>query len=209
MSWAEFWYNTTFHASTKITPFRAVYDRDPPLLIRATLDELKYHLPQAQAKIKLATDGHRRDVQFEVGDSVYLKLGQYRLRSLACKLNEKLSPQFFGPFQVIQCIGPVAYKLELPSSTSIHLVFHISHLKRALGATERNQPLPPLSDSELEWLTVLESVLDIRTTALGTKVLIQWKGLPPFEATWESTEMIQRQCPAFHLEDKVTLTPRG
>ena len=110
---------------------------------------------------------------------------------------------------MIQCIGPVAYKLELPSSTSIHQVFHVSQLKRALGATDQSQPLPPLLDVELEWLVESESVLGIRTTALGTEVLIQWKGVSPFEATWESTEVIQRQFPAFHLEDKVNLAPGG
>ena len=78
LSWAEFWYNTTFHASTKMTPFKAVYGRDPPPLIRsgaqstsvasleqklqerdAILDELKYHLTRAQTKMKLAVDGQR------------------------------------------------------------------------------------------------------------------------------------------------------
>ena len=52
-------------------------------------------------------------------------------------------------------------------------------------------------------------MLGIRTIALGTKILIQWKGLPPFETTWESTEVIQRQFLAFHFEDKVILTPGG
>ena len=83
---------------------------------------------------------------------------------------------------MIQRIGPVAYKLELPSSTSIHPVFHVSQLKRALGATVQSQPFPPLLDAELEWLVELESVQGIRTTTFGTEVLIQWKGLPPFEA---------------------------
>ena len=52
-------------------------------------------------------------------------------------------------------------------------------------------------------------MLGIRTIALGFEVLIQWEGLPPFKATWESIEVIQHQFPAFHLEYKVTLTPTG
>ena len=228
LAWAEYWYNTTFHASTKMTPFKAVYGRDPPPLFRfgvqsttvasleqqlherdVILEELKEHLSRAQAKMKLAVDGHRRDVQFEEGDLVYIKLRPYRLRSLARKLNEKLSPRYFGPFRVITRIGPVAYRLELPSSTLIHPVFHVSQLKKALGDNEYSQPLPPFLDAALEWLVEPESVLGIRTTALGTEVLIQWKGLPAFEATWESTDVIQKQFPAFHLEDKVILAPRG
>ena len=125
-------------------------------------------------------------------------------------MNEKLSPRFFGPYKVVECIGPVAYKLELPSSTSIHPVFHVSRLKRALGAAERSQPRPPFLNIELEWLVEPESVLDSRITD-QEKVLVQWKGLPLFEATWEPIEVIQCQFPAFqgHLEDKVILASGG
>ena len=133
--------------------------------------------------MKVAADGHRRDVQYKVGDLVYLKLRPYRLCSLAHKLNEKLSPRFFGPYKVLQRVGPVAYKLELPSSTSIHPVFHVSQLKQALGSNERSQPLRSLLDADLEWLVEPESVLGVRTTAMGNEVLVQWKGLPSFEAT--------------------------
>lgn len=102
ISWAEYWYNTTFHSSTNTTPFRAVYERDPPPLIRfgsdstsvlavdqllqerdLILNELKDHLCCAQSKMKASADAHRRAAQFEVGDFVYIKLRPYRLRSLA------------------------------------------------------------------------------------------------------------------------------
>ena len=92
-------------------------------------------MTRAQAKMKLAVDGQRGDAHFEVEDFVYLKLRPYRLRFLAKKLNEKLSTRYFGPYKVVQRVGLVAYKIELSSSTSIHPVFHVLQLKRALGAT--------------------------------------------------------------------------
>lgn len=88
--WAEYWYNTTFHSSTKTTPFWAVYGRDPPPLIRYgsqstavqsveqqlqardnVLDELKSHLHHAQERMKEAADRQRRDIHFEVGIGVH------------------------------------------------------------------------------------------------------------------------------------------
>lgn len=87
--WAEYWYNTTFHASTGMTPFKAVYHRDPPPILRfeqystpvsaveqnlqdrdQILDLLKENLLRAQQKMKFQADKKRRDVHYNVGDYV-------------------------------------------------------------------------------------------------------------------------------------------
>ena len=153
-----------------MTPFRPVYGRDPPPLLRygsdstsvlamhqllqerdLILNELKDHLCRAQSKMKSFANAHRHAVQFKVGDFVYLKLHPYRLRSLA-RRNEKFSARYFSPYKVLQQIGPIAYKLELPSSATIHPVFHDSYLKQALGSTDLCQSLPPSLANDLEWL---------------------------------------------------------
>lgn len=79
--------------------------------------------------MKKGADSKRRDVKFEVGDLVYLKLRPYRRMTLATRPNEKLVPRFYGSFAIEQKIGPVAYKLALPSHCNIHPVFHVSQLR--------------------------------------------------------------------------------
>lgn len=96
-------------------------------------------------------DQGRRNVELAVGDKVYLNLQPYRQWSLATHVNEKFCPQYFGPFPIVQHIRQVAYKLQLPSTSSIHLVFHVLQLKLALGPDVVSQPPPPALNHDIEW----------------------------------------------------------
>jgi hypothetical protein len=117
-----------------MSPFKALYGRDPPpiipyqqettmvaevdqlLLLRDNmLAELKQNLPKAQVRMKEQAVKGRCEVEFQVGDMVYLKAQPYKLKSLARRLNEKLGPRFYGPLQIIAKMGAVAYKLQLPN----------------------------------------------------------------------------------------------
>ena len=95
---------------------------------------LKQNLETAQARIKAQANQHKTDMSFSVGDWVYLKLQPYRQLSLRSSHFHKLSPRYYGPFQILQRIGQVAYKLDLPVGCSIHSVFPISCLKLKLGS---------------------------------------------------------------------------
>lgn len=98
------------------------------------MKELRPSLLRAQARMKETIDKRRREVNFEVGDLVYVKICPYRQKTLVTQMNEKLSPKFYGPFAVEKRIGKVAYKLSLLPSCAIHPVFHVSQLRKAEGA---------------------------------------------------------------------------
>ena len=114
---AEWWYNSSYHLSTQITPFEPMYGRPPPTYVVYIPDEssvvvvdqslrerdamirlLKANLIQAQARMKAYADQRRSKKTFEVGDMVFLRLQPYKQTTVAFKGNRKLSPQFFGPY---------------------------------------------------------------------------------------------------------------
>ena len=226
LRWAEYWYNTSYHSSTKTTPFLAVYGREPPPMLRyddtptpnanvdellrdrdGILNELKENLESAQNRMSKSANKHRRNVELEVDDWVYLKLRPYRQKSLVHRRNEKLSLRYYGPYQVLCKVGRVAYKLKLPEHSHIHPVFHVSQLKLAVPASYTPQVLPQVLAPSLEWATEPETLLDIRKTTNGdgAEVLVQWKGLAATESTWESLVSFAKQFPKFELEDKLGL----
>ncbi|GJY61133.1 putative mitochondrial protein, partial [Tanacetum coccineum] len=116
---AEFWYNTNFHTAIHTTLFEAVYGQTSPI-----------HTPYvAGESIVEAVD--RPDRIFEVGMWVYLKLQPHRQVTIRQGHQNKLSSKYFRPFMIIERVGAVAYKLELPPTSQIHPVFHVSQLSCA------------------------------------------------------------------------------
>ena len=107
---------------------------------------------------------------------------------------------------VIAKIGQVAYKLELPGNSTIHLVFHVSQLKKVIGEHEEDRNDVPCLFENHEWRDIPEEVYGYSKNKAGSwDVLVQWKGLPQYEATWELYEDLKQRFPDFHLEDKVNL----
>ncbi|MFX6572610.1 hypothetical protein ABTG52_06415, partial [Acinetobacter baumannii] len=161
---AQFWYNSTVHSATQLTPYQALFGRlphtiplyqpgstpnatlDATFTVRNTiLDQLKQNLHKAQQRMKHQADKHRQDKVFDIGDKVLLKLRTYRQKSLRGHVNQKLSPRFFGPYTVVRRVGAAAYELDLPPTARIHRVFHVSLLRPFVGSSAVSiSPLPPL-----------------------------------------------------------------
>nr|GEX17340.1 putative mitochondrial protein [Tanacetum cinerariifolium] len=116
-----------------------------------------------------------------------------------------LSNGLVGFHGVIARIGKVAYKLQLPDTTSIHPVFHVSQLKMARGVDSASSNLPATLTEDME--IIPEQVEGIRGGASEAEkeILIKWKDLPGYESTWEPFVTIKKQFPEFHLEDKVAV----
>jgi hypothetical protein len=97
---------------------------------------VRENLRVAQLRQKSYADHRRRELSFEVGDFVYLKVSPMRgLRRF--KVRGKLTPRFIGPFKILEKRGEIAYQLELPPQLSdVHDVFHVSQLKKCLRVPE-------------------------------------------------------------------------
>lgn len=203
---AEWWYNSTYHSAIKKSPFEAVYGVLPRQLCvpaanrsnvgvvgefqvhREAMNQyLKEAITRAQHKYKQYSDKHRREVTFQVGDWVFLKLQPYRQLPVSVRRYMKLSHKFFGPFKVLEKIGEVAYKLELPAGSKVHPVFHVSLLKKKIGSGYTVTTNLPKLGSEGHFLVypakILERCSVKRNNAAVVQWLIQWSNTIPEHAT--------------------------
>ena len=149
LAWAEWNYNIAYHLSTKFTPFELVYGYPPPLVISheigtakleaventlrnrdKVLAILKTNLEMAQHRMRMQANKKMTEREFSVGYMIYLRLVPYQLQALNAHSHHKLLPKFYGPYEILERIRPVAYKLKLPEGTKIHPVFHVRCLKK-------------------------------------------------------------------------------
>jgi len=81
------------------------------------------------------------------------------MKSLATRPNQKLTTRFYCPIKVFERVGTVAYKLRLPETSKMHLVFHVFLLKQSIGSFLELQPLPTTLTEEGELVVKPEQVL--------------------------------------------------
>lgn len=161
LPWAEYWYNTSYQSAAKCTPFETVYGRAPPSLNRfipgetaveavaqelmmhdEALKQFRFHLNRAHDMMAKYANRRRRLEDIKVDDWVYLKIRPHRQTSMATRMHPKLATRYFGPFKVLQQVGEVAFKIQLPETARIHPVFHVLQLKKAVGTQNVEKELP-------------------------------------------------------------------
>lgn len=160
---------------------------------------LKTQLARAQNRMKLQADKNRHDRQFQVGEQVLLKLQPYAQSSVVNRPFPKLAFKYFGPFSILERIGAVAYKLQLPDDCAVHPVFHISQLK---PFTPNYSPvfkdLTSISDLSVGTPTPV-AILDRRLVKKGNsatqQLLVQWSTLSKECTTWEDYSVLRTRFP--------------
>jgi hypothetical protein len=157
-------------------------------------------LKVAQSRQKRYADKRRRDLSFEIGDFVYLKVSPMR-GTRRFRVKGKLAPRYVGPFKIIDRKGEVAYQLELPPKLSeVHDVFHVSQLKKCLQVPEEQLPMEYLDlGGDLTYSERLIKILDITERVTHSKIIkmckVQWSHNTEDEATWEHEEELRADYP--------------
>ena len=215
----EFVYNNSFQSSIGMAPYEALYGRKcktplcwtelserkviGPDLIQETEEKVKI----IRERLKVATDRHksyadlkRKHIRYEIGEKVFLKVSPWK-KMMRFGRKGKLSPRFIGPYEVIEKVGPMAYRLALPQNLEkIHNVFHVSMLWRY-----RSDPSHVVFSETIELkldLTYEEEPAEIlarEVKELRNKkiplVKVLWRNHKTEEATWESEETMRQQYP--------------
>ncbi|GMJ04991.1 hypothetical protein HRI_004168300 [Hibiscus trionum] len=216
---AEWWYNTTFHSAIQVTPYQALYGQPPPVHVpyiagdslvaevdrslqhrEAALKMLQFHMKRAQDRMKIQADKKRKDREFQVGDLVFLRLQPYRKQTVVSRSCQKLSPKWFGLYEVISKVGKVAYKLQLPLGSRVHPVFHVSQLKKRVGSDMVQSDLPvvdPDGSISKEPCRILDRRLGRRGNRAVTEVLVEWSNSFPEDSTWEVLHVLKQRYPHF------------
>ena len=204
--------NSTTQTSTQSSPFELLYGMKPRLPVdvalapiapknpaavnraermQAALRFARTHLLEAQQRQVKNADRHRRHAAFAVGDAALLSTEGLQLRNGS----NKLCSRFIGPFEVVEVINANAYKLKLPPQLqALHPTFNVDKLKPYRnGLTlfptrpqqfDRPPPEAP-SDSNGDSTFVVERIVAQRKCGRSIEYLVEWKGYPPEENTWE------------------------
>nr|GEV27783.1 putative reverse transcriptase domain-containing protein [Tanacetum cinerariifolium] len=205
----EFSYNNSYHACIKAAPFKALYDRkckshvcwaevgDIQLkgleIICETIEkivQIRQHLQAARDRQRSYANVRRKPLEFQVGDRVMLKVSP-RKGVIRFKKRGKLNPLYIGPFKILDRIGPVAYKLELPEELSnFHNTFHFSNLKKCLSDKSLVIPMIELQvDDKLNFVEEPIEIMDQEVKQLKQNripiVKVRWYSKRGPEFTWE------------------------
>ncbi|GKF51964.1 putative reverse transcriptase domain-containing protein, partial [Tanacetum coccineum] len=218
----EFSYNNSYHTSIKAAPFEALYNRKcrspvcwaevgeaqltGPEIIHETTEKIfkiRDRMQAARDRQKSYADKRRRPLEFEVGDKVMLKVAPWKgvMRFGKCR---KLNPCYIRPFRIIERIGPVAYRSELPQELSrVHNVFHVCNLKKCLfddTHKKLNFVEEPVEIMDREVKQLKRSRIPI--------IKVRWNAQRGPEYTWEREDQFRSKYPYLFANPPAPTTSR-
>jgi hypothetical protein len=134
-----------------------------------------------------------------VGEQVLLKLQPYAQQSVVNRPYPKLSYKYFGPYDVLERIGAVAYRLKLPATAKVHDVFHVSQLKPfTVNYTPVFSELPTAPNLQVATplpLEIVERRLVRKGNAATPQILVRWAHMPENCTTWEDYYVLKTRYP--------------
>ena len=215
----EFSYNNSYHSSINMAPFEALYGRKcrspvcwneiveaqltGPALILETTDKVKKvrdNLQTARSRQKSYADLKRKPLDFQVGDRVLLKVSPWK-GVIRFGKKGKLAPRYVGPFKIVERIGKVAYRLELPPELgNVHPTFHVSNLKRCLADENLHIPLDEIRvDKTQKFGEKPVEIMEREVKWLKRKriplVKVRWESKRGPEFTWEREDQMKANYP--------------
>ena len=175
---------------------------------------IRERLKVAIDRQKPYADMKRKDVHYEIDEKVFLKVSPW-MKVMRFRRKGKLSPIFIGLYEVIEKVGPMAYRLALPPDLEkIHNVFHVSMLRRYkldpshVVSSETIELRPYLTYEEEPVEILAREVKELRNKRI-LLVKVLWRNHKTKEATWESEEVMRHQYPQLfnegNFEDKIFL----
>jgi len=223
LSLIEFSYNNSYHTSIQCAPFEALYGRKcrSPLCwldpgersgmkrsyIQETTDILvtiKEKLKAARDRQKSYADKRRRPLEFQVGDKVLLKVSPWK-GSVRFGKKGKLAPRYIGPYTILQRVGPVAYKLNLPPELgNVHDTFHVCNLKKCLADAPAIVPLEDVQvNDKFQFIEEPVCIVDKDVKRLRRSrvrlVKVQWSSRHGHKYTWEREAFMKTKYPHLFL----------
>ncbi|GJY41679.1 reverse transcriptase domain-containing protein [Tanacetum coccineum] len=209
----EFSYNNSYHTSVKCAPFEALYGRKcrspviwtevgesqliGPEIVQETTEkiiQIKERLKTARSRQKSYADKRRKPLEFKVGDRVLLKVSSWK-GVVRFGKKGKLAPWYVGPFEIVECVGPLAYRLKLSQELScIHDTFHVSNLKKCLAEPDVQVPL-----EEIVIEIVERGVKKLKQRRI-ILVKVRWNSRQEAEYTWEHEDQFRKKYPNLFSE---------
>ncbi|GKB60336.1 putative reverse transcriptase domain-containing protein [Tanacetum coccineum] len=215
----EFSYNNSYHASIKAAPFEALYGRKcrspvcwaevgqvqltGPEIVQETTEkviQIKQRMQAARDRQKSYADLKRKPMEFQVGDRVMLKVSPWK-GVVRFGKRGKLNPRYVGPFKVLEKVGSVAYKLELPQELSrVHNTFHVSNLKKCYSDEPLAVPLEGLHiDDKLQFVEEPIKIMEREIKRLKQShiplIKVRWNSRRGPEFTWEREDSFKKKYP--------------